>query len=201
MKPLHSFLKYYMKNLKKLFEWNAPPSLPPSPPTPLMGLSYGEQSLCRVPPSPVHLHKGAPMHSCFFIFVANSLIFYLVGAFLLLSWVYVSQSVASFWCHIGAVILHVSCPNSASRLSSCYSWYLLTWNCVQLEFSDNDRFNTTVLVSPSPMTRRPYVLSSTSPRPRVPVSPSPTSRRPQALASQVPHPRPTFSHSPKSELG
>ena len=32
-----------------------------SPPTPLMGLSYGEQSLCRVPPSPVHPHEGAPM--------------------------------------------------------------------------------------------------------------------------------------------
>ena len=30
-------------------------------PTPLMGLSYGEQSLCRASPSPVHWHEGAPM--------------------------------------------------------------------------------------------------------------------------------------------
>ena len=36
---------------------------PPQPPPP-MGLSYGEQSLCRVPPSPVHPHEGAPMRSC-----------------------------------------------------------------------------------------------------------------------------------------
>ena len=33
------------------------------PPTPVMGLSYGEQSLCRVPPSPVHPHEGAPIIS------------------------------------------------------------------------------------------------------------------------------------------
>ena len=56
----------------------------PPPPTPLMGLSYGEQSHCRVPPSPVHPHEGAPMLSCsnFFIFEAKSLICSLVGAFL-----------------------------------------------------------------------------------------------------------------------
>ena len=55
-----------------------------SPPTPLMGLSYGEQSLCRVPPSPVHPHEGAPMlfHYNFFIFEARSLVCSLVGAFL-----------------------------------------------------------------------------------------------------------------------
>ena len=39
------------------------------------------------------------------------------------------------------VNLHFSCPNVASVLSLCYSWYLLTWNCLQLQFSDNDRFN------------------------------------------------------------
>ena len=52
-----------------------------SPPTPLMGLSYGEQSLCRVPPSPVHPHEGAPMHPyCnFFTFETKSLICCLVG--------------------------------------------------------------------------------------------------------------------------
>ena len=55
-----------------------------SPPTPLMGLSYGEQSLCRVPPSPVHPHEGAPMLFYYnvFIFEAKSLICSLVGAFL-----------------------------------------------------------------------------------------------------------------------
>ena len=46
------------------------------PPTPLTGLSYGEQSLCRLPPSPVHPHEGAPIHNyCnLFIFEAKSLI-------------------------------------------------------------------------------------------------------------------------------
>ena len=94
-----------------------------SPPTPLMGLSYGEQSLCRVPPAPVHPHEGAPMRSyCnFFIFEANRLICSLVGAFLLLS-----RGGASFWCQVclrffDVVNLHFSCPNSASVLSSCYS--------------------------------------------------------------------------------
>ena len=38
------------------------------------------------------------------------------------------------------VSLHFSCPNLASVFSSCYSWHLLTWSCLQLEFSDNDRF-------------------------------------------------------------
>ena len=68
---------------------------PPPPPTPLMGLSYGEQSLCRVPPSPVHPHEEAPMRSCCnsFIFEAKSLICSPVGAFLLLS-----RGIASFWC-------------------------------------------------------------------------------------------------------
>ena len=45
-----------MKKSKKLSEQNAPPSL--LPPTLLMGLSYGEQSLCRVPPSPFHPHNA-----------------------------------------------------------------------------------------------------------------------------------------------
>ena len=125
---------------------NAPPSL--LPPTPLMGLSYGEQSLCRVPPSPVHPHEGAPMlsYSNFFIFEAKSLICSLVGAFL-----WLSRGVASLWCQVcfgssAVVNLHFSCSNSASVLSSCYSWYQLTWNCLQLEFSENHRFKAGVHV-------------------------------------------------------
>ena len=113
-----------------------------SPPTPLMGLSYGEQSLCRVPPSPVHPHEGAPMlfYYNFFIFEAKSLICSLVGAFL-----WLSRGVASLWCQVCfrssvVVNLHFSCPNSASVLSSCYSWYQFTWNCLQLEFSENHWF-------------------------------------------------------------
>ena len=35
------------------------PRLCSPPPAPLMGLSYGEQSLCGVPPSLVHPHEGA----------------------------------------------------------------------------------------------------------------------------------------------
>ena len=75
------------KNLKNHLSKMLPHLCSPPPPTPLMGLSYGEQSLCRVPPSPVHPHEGAPMPSCcsFFIFEAKSLICSLVGAFLLLS--------------------------------------------------------------------------------------------------------------------
>ena len=38
------------------------------------------------------------------------------------------------------VNLYFLCPKSASVLSSCYSWYFWTWNCLQLEFSDNHRF-------------------------------------------------------------
>ena len=38
------------------------------------------------------------------------------------------------------VNLHFFCPKSASVLSSCYSWYQLTWNSLQLEFSVNDWF-------------------------------------------------------------
>lgn len=38
------------------------------------------------------------------------------------------------------VNLHVSCPNSTSVLSSSYSWQILTWNCLQLEYSDNGWF-------------------------------------------------------------
>ena len=47
-----------------------------APPISLMGLSCGEQSLCRVLPSPVHPHEGAPERSCcnFFIFEVKSLI-------------------------------------------------------------------------------------------------------------------------------
>ena len=118
------------------------------PPTPLMGLSYGEQSLCRVPPSPVHPHEGAPMlfYYNFFIFEAKSLICSLVGAFL-----WLSRGVASLWCQVCfrssvVVNLHFSCPNSASVLSSCYSWYQFTWNCLQLEFSENHWFKAGVNV-------------------------------------------------------
>ena len=119
-----------------------------SPPTPLMGLSYGEQSLCRVPPSPVHPHEGTPMlfHYNFFIFEAKSLVCSLVGAFL-----WLSRGVASLWCQVCfrssvVVNLHFSCPNSASVLSSCYSWYQFTWNCLQLEFSENHWFKSYVPV-------------------------------------------------------
>ena len=129
------------KNLKKSFEQNAPTSL--LPPTPLMELSYGEQSLCRVLPSPDHPHEGAPMRSfCnFFIVEAKSLICSLVGAFLLLS-----RGIASFWGvpslfrSSSVVNLQFSYANSASVLRSRYSWYLLTWNCLQFEFSDKGRF-------------------------------------------------------------
>ena len=67
------------------------------PSTSLMGLSYVEQSLCRVPPSPVHPHDGAPMRSCCnsFILEVKSLISSLVRAFLLLS-----RGVALFWCQV-----------------------------------------------------------------------------------------------------
>ena len=118
------------------------------PPTPLMKLSYGEQSLCRVPPSPVHPQEGAPILSYYnlFIFEAKSLICSLVRAFLSLS-----RGVASLSCQVcfrssAVVNLHFPCPNSASVLSSCYSWYQLTWNCLQLEFSENHRFKAGVHV-------------------------------------------------------
>ena len=42
------------------------------------------------------------------------------------------------------VNLHFSFPNSASVLSSCYFWYLLTWNCLQLKFTANDLFTARV---------------------------------------------------------
>ena len=98
-------------------EQNAPPSL--LPPTPLMGLSYGDQSLCRVPPSPVHLHDGAPMRYCCnsSIFETKSLICSFVGAFLLLS--RGAKFVSVLCC-----CKHVLCPKSARVLSSCYSLYL-----------------------------------------------------------------------------
>ena len=44
------------------------------------------------------------------------------------------------------VNFHYSRPNSASVLSSCYSWYLLIWNCLQLKFGGNNRFNAEVHV-------------------------------------------------------
>ena len=44
------------------------------------------------------------------------------------------------------VNLHFLCPNSASVLSSCYSWYQFTWNCLQLEFSENHRLKAGVNV-------------------------------------------------------
>ena len=119
------------------------------PPTPLMGLSYREKSLCRVPPSPVHPHEGAPMRSCCnpFIFDAKSLDLLPCGSisFTLTrrSLVLVPSLFQSVLCCGKFTFL---CSNSASVLSSCYSWYLLIWNCLQLEFSDNDRFKAGVHV-------------------------------------------------------
>ena len=54
--------------------------------------------------------------------------------------------VTSLFLSSAVVNSHFSCPNSASVLSSYYSRYLLTWNCLQLEFSDNDRFKAGVHV-------------------------------------------------------
>ena len=82
-----------------------------------MGLSYGEQSFCSVPPSPVHPHERAPMRSCSFIFEAKSLICSLVGAFLLLS-----RGVASFWCQVcfgpSAVVNFHFCVQSRQACSA-----------------------------------------------------------------------------------
>ena len=57
------------KNLKNHSSKMLPRLCSPPPPS-LMGLGYGEQSLCRVLSSPAHPHEGAPMRSyCnFFIF-------------------------------------------------------------------------------------------------------------------------------------
>ena len=65
-----------------------------------------------------------------------------------------STLTTSFWCQVcfcfsAVVNLHFSCPKSASVLSSYYSWYQLTWNCLQLEFSVNDRFKAFVPISHS----------------------------------------------------
>ena len=70
----------------------------------------------------------------------------LVGAFL-----WLSRGVASLWCQVCfrssvVVNLHFSRPNSASVLSSCYSWYQFTWNCLHLEFSENHWFKAGVNV-------------------------------------------------------
>ena len=133
-----------MKKSKKLSEQNAPhlcshpPSSLPPPQPPSWGWVMG--SVCRAPPSSVHPHEGAPMRSCYnsFIFEAKSLICSLVGAFLLLSRGYLVL-VPSLFRSSAVVNVHFLCPISASVLSSCYSWYLWTWNCLQLEFSDNHR--------------------------------------------------------------
>ena len=104
--------------------------------------SHPHRSTLTGPPSPVHPHEGAPMlfYYNFFIFEAKSLICSLVGAFL-----WLSRGVASLWCQVCfrssvVVNLHFWCPNSASVLSSCYSWYQFTWKCLQLEFSENHWF-------------------------------------------------------------
>ena len=133
-----------MKKSKKLSEQNASPSLLPlpPPPTPLMGLRYGEQSLCRVPTSPVHPHEGAPMRSCCHssIFEAKSLNCSIVGAFLLLSrGVGFGAKFVSVLCCCKFTFYIFCVLFRQAVFSSCYSWYLSTWNCLQLEFSDNHR--------------------------------------------------------------
>ena len=175
-------------------------------PAPLMGLSYGKQSLCRV-------SARGSSNAFFFLYICGKQPHFLpcgsISSTLTSlrltrhSLVLVPHLVRSF----GAVILHVSCPNSASVLSSCYSWYLLTWNCLQLEFSDNDRFNTTencncncnckfsakfrycLFITSS----RPTSLCPRVPRPRVPES-----HVLAALRPRVPRPHVPESHVPTS---
>ena len=127
---------------KKSFELNAPPCL--LPPSPTHGAElWGAESLqsptLTGPPA-----RGSPNALLLqFLYIwGKSLIcsLVIVGAFLLLS-----RGVASFWCQVcfcssAVVNWHFSCPKSASVLGLCYSWYQLTWNCLQLEFSVNDRF-------------------------------------------------------------
>ena len=112
-----------LSNNEKIEEIIRAKCSPPPLPTPLMGLSYGEQSFCRVPPSPVHPHEGAPMRSCCnsFISEAKSLIFSLVGAFLLLFTRRSLVLVPSLFRSSAVVNFHFLCSKSASVLSSCYS--------------------------------------------------------------------------------
>ena len=136
------FIQQWKKSKKFICVKCSPFSAPhPPPQPPSWGWVMGTR-VSAVPPSPVHPHEGAPMPSCCnsFIFEAKSLICSFVGAFLLLS-----RGVASFWCQVCfrssvVVNLHFSCRKSASVFSSCYSWYELTSNCLQLDFSVNDRF-------------------------------------------------------------
>ena len=97
----------------------SPVSAPPQPP------SWGWVMGSRVS-AESHPHRSTRTRElqCSFITISLYIFFFwLVGAFL-----WLSRGVASLWCQVCfrssvVVNLHFSCPNSASVLSSCYSWY------------------------------------------------------------------------------
>ena len=129
------------EKIEKISEQNAPPSLLPQPPSWdwVMGSRVSAES---------HPHRSTRTRElqCSLVTFFYSLICSLVGVFL-----WLSRGIASFWCQVffrssAVVNSDYSCPNSASVLSSCFSWYQLTWNCLQLEFSDNYRFKAGVHV-------------------------------------------------------
>lgn len=102
---------------------------------------WGAESL-QSPPSPVYPHEGASMYSYsnFFILEAKKPHLLPCGS---ISSTLKRRGLAlvpSLFRSSVVVNLHVSCPNSTSVLSSSYSWQILTWNCLQLEYSDNGWF-------------------------------------------------------------
>ena len=141
------------EQFKRNFEWNDPPTL--LPPTLLIQLSYGEQSPALAGPPArgssnellLQFHyiwgkqrcrqtkpRYSPVYQCLVCLQHRlpwgSISSTLTGRSLIL--------VPNLFRSSGVVNLHFLCPNSASVISSCYCWHLLTWNCLQLEFSDND---------------------------------------------------------------
>ena len=109
-KSILTCLYLTMKKSKKIIwaKCSPVPALPlPPPPAPLMGLSYGEQSLCRVAPLPVHPHEEALMRYCCnpFIFEAKKTSFAPLWEHFF-DW---SRGVASFWCDVclGPLLLEI----------------------------------------------------------------------------------------------